>query len=147
MYYHSSTYWLRKLALWLTVNLLLPIITPAIILYAYSLTQGNAESLWQIINKLKDCGMFVFSGFTLTYSLFEDYNIAKRVITPLHYCIIFFTVLFLIFMFLQTNPLFDFYHVTQLSDLSLTYWITFLILVCLNSYLKYKLLTYPRNEQ
>lgn len=74
----SDPRYFNKLFLWLLVNLLLPMFTPAIILYAYSLTQGTGEGFWKIVTKLKDCGMFVFSSFTLTYSLFEDYETAKR---------------------------------------------------------------------
>lgn len=138
MYFYD---WRKTLFLWLVVNLFLPMLTPAIILYAYSLTQGNGDSLWEIIEKLKDCGMFVFSSFTLTYSLFEDYDTAKRVITPFHYCMIFIAVIFLIFMFLQTNPVFDFMHKTELADISWAYWLTFLFLVGLNSYLKVQVIT------
>lgn len=132
------------LFLWLVVNLFLPMLTPAIILYAYALTQGNGDGLWTIIEKLKDCGMFVFSAFTLTYSLFEDYDTAKRVVNPIHYCMIFIAVIFLIFMFLQTNPLFEFYHETELSELSWLYWSIFTLLVVLNTYLKFRILNNAR---
>lgn len=125
---------------WLLVNLVLPMFLPAIILYAYSLSQGGTDGFWDIFIKLMKCGMYVFSSFTLTFSLFEDYDNAKKVVTPVHYLFILVMLIFLIFMFLTSNPLFEFYNSVKFSDIALPYSLVFVILVLLNSYLKYNIL-------
>lgn len=130
----------KTLIAWLFVNLVLPMFLPAIILYAYSLSQGGSDSFLDIFIKLMKCGMYVFSSFTLTFSLFEDYERAKKVITPIHYLLILIMLIFLIFMFLTSNPLFEFYNSVQFSDIAFPYTTIFLFLVVLNACLKWKIL-------
>lgn len=132
-----------KLFAWLFVNLVLPMFLPAIILYAYSLSQGGPDGFWTIFVKLMKCGMYVFSSFTLTFSLFEEYDKAKRVVTPIYYLFIIVMLIFLIFMFLTSNPLFEFYNAVKFADIALPYTLVFIILVILNSILKYKILQIP----
>ena len=137
MYYYSES---KTLVAWLLVNLALPMFLPAIILYAYSLSQGGSDGFLDIFIKLMKCGMYVFSSFTLTFSLFEDYDRAKRVVTPVHYLLILVMLIFLIFMFLTSNPLFEFYNSVKFADIALPYTLIFVILVLLNTYLKLKIL-------
>ena len=87
--------------------------------------------------------MYVFSSFTLTFSLFEEYDKAKRVVTPIYYLFIIVMLIFLIFMFLTSNPLFEFYNAVKFADIALPYTLVFIILVILNSILKYKILQIP----
>lgn len=136
MYRYSN----KTLIAWLLVNLVLPMFLPAIILYAYSLSQGGSDGFIDIFVKLMKCGMYVFSSFTLTFSLFEDYDRAKRVVTPVHYLVIMIMLIFLIFMFLTSNPLFEFYNSVKFADIALPYTLIFVVLVALNTYLKVKIL-------
>ena len=128
------------LAAWLFVNLVLPMFLPAIILYAYSISQGGSDGFCTIFIKLMKCGMYVFSSFTLTFSLFEDYEKARQVVTPIHYLLILVMLIFLIFMFLTSNPLFEFYNSVKFADIALPYTLIFALLVIVNSYLKFKIL-------
>lgn len=84
--------------------------------------------------------MYVFSSFTLTFSLFEDYQKARQVVTPIHYLLILVMLIFLIFMFLTSNPLFEFYNSVKFADIALPYTLIFALLVIVNSYLKFKIL-------
>ena len=137
MYYQNP---IKTLFIWLLVNLVLPMFLPAIILYAYSISQGGADGFWDIFIKLMKCGMYVFSSFTLTFSIFEDYQSAKRVVLPFHYLIIVVMLIFLIFMFLTSNPLFEFYHSVKFSDIALPYTLVFVVLIVVSTYLKYRVL-------
>lgn len=85
--------------------------------------------------------MYVFSSFTLTFSIFEDYQTAKKVVMPYHYLIIVIMLIFLIFMFLTSNPLFEFYHSVKFSDIAWSYTLVFVVLIIVSSYLKYRVLT------
>ncbi len=105
---------------------------PALVLYAYSISQGLNESFYSIFLKLMDCGIFAFSSFTLTFSFFEDYQTAKRVVTPIHYLVIGTMLIFLIFMYLANNPLFEFHHAVHLSGSSKYYVFIFISLILLN---------------
>lgn len=131
----------KTLFIWLLVNLVLPMFLPALILYAYSISQGGADGFWDIFIKLMKCGMYVFSSFTLTFSIFEDYQTAKKVVMPYHYLIIVIMLIFLIFMFLTSNPLFEFYHSVRFSDIAWSYTLVFVVLIIVSSYLKYRVLT------
>lgn len=131
----------KTLFIWLLVNLVLPMFLPALILYAYSISQGGADGFWDIFIKLMKCGMYVFSSFTLTFSIFEDYQTAKKVVMPYHYLIIVIMLIFLIFMFLTSNPLFEFYHSVKFSDIAWSYTLVFVVLIIVSSYLKYRVLT------
>lgn len=136
-YYNNP---IRTLLIWLLVNLIIPMLLPAIILYAYSISQGGEDGLIDIFVKLMQCGMYVFSGFSLTFSIFEDYHVAKKVVSPIHYLFLIVMLIFLIFMFLTSNPLFEFYHSVKFSDISLFYSLIFFFLVLVSSYLKYRVL-------
>ena len=92
-YYQNRIF--KTLAAWLFVNLVLPMFLPAIILYAYSISQGGSDGFCTIFIKLMKCGMYVFSSFTLTFSLFEDYEKARQVVTPIHYLLILVMLIFL----------------------------------------------------
>lgn len=137
MYRHTP---FKTLLIWLLVNLALPLFLPAIILYAYSISQGGSDGFWDIFIKLMKCGMYVFSSFTLTFSIFEDYQVAKKVVLPYHYLIIVIMLIFLIFMFLTSNPLFEFYHSVSFSDITLPYTLVFVVLILVSTYLKYRVL-------
>ena len=131
----------KTLFIWLLVNLVLPMFLPALILYAYSISQGGADGFWDFFIKLMKCGMYVFSSFTLTFSIFEDYQTAKKVVMPYHYLIIVIMLIFLIFMFLTSNPLFEFYHSVKFSEIAWSYTLVFVVLIIVSSYLKYRVLT------
>lgn len=143
--YHND--YLKSLCIWLFVNLVLPMFLPALILYAYSISQGGEDGFIDIFIKLMKCGMYVFSSFTLTFSIFEDYQVARKVVSPLHYLIIVVMLIFLIFMFLTSNPLFEFYHSVDFSDISLIYTLIFVILVIFSTYLKYQVLSFKHWER
>lgn len=143
-FYYDRT--IRILIAWLLVNLVLPMFLPVVILYAYSLSQGSSDGFWDIFIKLMKCGVYVFSSFTLTFSLFEDYKKAKHVVTPLHYLLIIVMLIFLIFMFLTSNPLFEFYNSVKFADIALPYTLVFIALIVLNSYLKFRILIFRNHE-
>lgn len=132
--------YIKTLLIWLLVNLIIPMLLPAIILYAYSISQGGEDGFFDIFVKLMKCGMYVFSGFSLTFSIFEDYHVAKKVVSPIHYLMIIVMLIFLIFMFLTSNPLFEFYHSVKFSDIALFYSLVFVLLVLVSTYLKYRVL-------
>ena len=138
-YYRNTP--VTTLTLWLLVNLFIPMFLPAIVLYAYSISQGIGDGFWRIFMKLINCGMYLFSSFSLTFSLFEDYHTACQVIKPHHYLMIAICLIFIVFMFIACNPVLTFSNTIPFSNITPFFLIIFLGLVALNSYLKLRILS------
>ena len=136
MYYQINAH--VVVLLWLLVNLLLPMFLPTLILYAYSLTTDGV-GFWTIFMELLNRGMYVFSSFTLCFSLFEDYSIAKQVIKPYHYMMMAVLLIFIIFMFIASNPLAGKETLNRFKDISSSFIVVFILLVGLSSWLKYQI--------
>lgn len=132
----------KSLLLWLVVNLFLPMLLPTIILYALSTSMNNGMGFFQIFIELLNRGMYVFSSFSLTFSLFESHAIARRVIQPWQYMIICISLVFIIFMFIACNPIFIISEMAQFREISSKFIMVFVFHILFTTWLKWKILTY-----
>lgn len=73
----------KKILLWLTANAVLPIVFPAFFLAIVAWIKDGSFPLIQLTIQLIREGFYVFSALTLVFSLYEDYDLTKRCVTPI----------------------------------------------------------------
>lgn len=73
----------KKILLWLTANAILPIVFPAFFLAIIAWIKDGTFPLIQLTLQLIQEGFYVFSALTLVFSLYEDYDLTKRCVTPI----------------------------------------------------------------
>lgn len=73
----------KKILLWLIANAVLPIVFPAFFLAIIAWIKDGSFPLIQLTVQLLQEGFYVFSALTLVFSLYEDYDLTKRCVTPI----------------------------------------------------------------
>lgn len=76
-------YFTKKILLWLIANAVLPIVFPAFFLAIVAWIKDGSFPLVQLTVQLIQEGFYVFSALTLVFSLYEDYDLTKRCVTPM----------------------------------------------------------------
>lgn len=128
--------------LWLIANAVLPIVFPAFFLATMALIQVGTFPLFQLIGQLIQEGFYVFSALTLVFSLYEDYDLAKRCISILMQSWIVFISMFtsLMFYVMRQDTAAD-YMSKNLFQFYAAWGVT--VLTAVN--VKYKILKLKRN--
>lgn len=73
----------KRITLWLIVNAVLPILVPAFFLaFMQWIKEGSFPFFLTLVQLIKE-GFYVFSALTLIFSLYEDYYLIKRCISPI----------------------------------------------------------------
>ena len=76
-------YFTKKILLWLIANAVLPIVFPAFFLAIVAWIKDGSFPLVHLTVQLIQEGFYVFSALTLVFSLYEDYDLTKRCVTPM----------------------------------------------------------------
>ena len=76
-------YFTKKILLWLFANAVLPIVFRAFFLAIVAWIKDGSFPLIQLTVQLIQEGFYVFSALTLVFSLYEDYDLTKRCVTPI----------------------------------------------------------------
>lgn len=121
-------YFTKRILLWLIANAVLPIVFPAFFLAIVAWIKDGSFPLIQLIIQLIQEGFYVFSALTLVFSLYEDYDLTKRCVTPMMQSwLVFMSVLTsLMFYIMRQDPsseymsknLFQFYMIWGLTTIS-----------------------------
>ena len=121
-------YFTKRIFLWLFANALLPIAFPAFFLAFLAWIKDGSFPLIDLTIQLIKEGFYVFSALTLVFSLYEDYDLTKRCITPMKQSWLGFMALLTSGMFyvMRQNPeylsnnLFQFYAIWVATVVSAT---------------------------
>lgn len=73
----------KRIGIWFLVNAILPILVPAFFLAVIPWLKDGSFPIFSLIGSLIKEGFYVFSALTLIFSLYEDYGLLKRCVSPL----------------------------------------------------------------
>ncbi len=73
----------KRIGIWFLVNAILPMLVPAFFLAVIQWLKDGSFPFFSLIVDLIKEGFYVFSALTLIFSLYEDYGLLKKCVSPL----------------------------------------------------------------
>lgn len=129
-----------KITSWFAVNAFLPIIVPVLFLAIVAWFEDGTFPFWCLFVDLINSGFYIFSAATLIFSLYEEYGICKKCITPIMQTILVLLMIASLFMFYKIQKETKDY----VNDHRLQFYIIWLVTASCAAITKFKIFKYKK---
>jgi len=133
---------LREIGVWLMINLVLSLFIPMLFLYFAQVFVKCDKSFFELFMSLFQNGFHIFVGTILVLSVFQDYDVASRLVKPITYGLIFILMTLNGLLFMSDNSIIAIPYAFSLQENMPLYFVNLISCVLISTYIKYKIVDY-----